>query len=206
MRSRTIAVSVSSAALIGVLSACGSSSTPATQATPTTGVTASSATSAAQANADDIAFSQLMIPHHQQAVGMADLALARASSTQIKALATQIKAAQGPEITTMSAWLTAWGQPSTMPTSSGMDGMDMGGMTAAGMMSGADLASLGTAAGPAFDRSWLRMMIAHHEGATQMAEQVLSRGRSAEVKALAQTIIAGQTAEIATMTKLLAGR
>jgi uncharacterized protein (DUF305 family) len=162
-----------------------------------------SADAMTKGSADDIAFAQLMIPHHQQAVEMADLALAHATSPDVKALATQIKAAQGPEITTMSGWLTAWGQPTSMPTSSDMDGMDMGGMSESGMMSDQDMSALAAATGTAFDRMWLQMMIAHHQGAVGMADQVVAHGTNAEVKKLAQSVIDGQTAEIVTMKKLL---
>ena len=84
----------------------------------------------------DIAFAQLMIPHHQQAIEMADLAATNATSAEVKALAAQIKAAQDPEISMMTQWLTGWGAPMEMEgtTDGGMDhgDMDMGGMTVAG--------------------------------------------------------------------------
>ncbi len=58
----------------------------------------------------DVMFAQMMIPHHQQAIEMADIALGKPSaSATVRDLATQIKAAQDPEITVMSGWLTAWG-------------------------------------------------------------------------------------------------
>lgn len=156
----------------------------------------------------DIAFTQLMIPHHQQAVQMADLAASNAASPEVKALAAQIKAAQGPEITTMSQWLAGRGAPSTMPSAtandSSMGGMGMGGMTVAGMMSAADMANLGHATGDAFDKMWLQMMITHHQGAISMAQQVAADTTNPQVQALADAINSGQTAEIATMQQILA--
>jgi uncharacterized protein (DUF305 family) len=199
MRARTLVITVSTVALASVLAACGTSSSTTTSS-PSMPASADAMT---KGSADDIAFAQLMIPHHQQAVEMADLALAHATSPDVKALATQIKAAQGPEITTMSGWLTAWGQPTSMPTSSDMDGMDMGGMSESGMMSDQDMSALAAATGTAFDRMWLQMMIAHHQGAVGMADQVVAHGANAEVKKLAQSVIDGQTAEIVTMKKLL---
>jgi uncharacterized protein (DUF305 family) len=155
----------------------------------------------------DIAFAQLMIPHHTQAVEMADLALKYGRSAEVKTLATQIKAAQDPEIAQMTQWLGEWNAPLQMPDSddSGMAGMDMGGMSASGMMSEEEMNALAQARGAAFDRMWLQMMIAHHEGAVAMAEQVLTTTDDEQVKALAENVVAGQTAEIDTMQQLLAG-
>ena len=85
-----------------------------------------------------------------------------------------------------------------------MGGMDMGG-SGTGMMSDTDMASLGAARGAAFDKMWLAMMVAHHTGAVAMAQQVLAATKDAQVKALADAIVKGQTAEIATMQQILAG-
>ena len=162
----------------------------------------------ADGSAADIAFAQLMIPHHQQAIQMADLAASNASSPEVKALAAQIKAAQDPEITMMGQWLGNWGAPSMMPSASASDstmgGMGMGGMTVAGMMSAADMTNLAKATGATFDAMWLQMMITHHQGAISMAQQVAGTTTNAQVKALAEAITAGQTAEIATMQQMLA--
>jgi uncharacterized protein (DUF305 family) len=57
------------------------------------------------ANAADVMFAQMMIPHHEQAVVMADLAPDRASDSQVLALASEIKQAQAPEIDLMQSWL-----------------------------------------------------------------------------------------------------
>ena len=162
----------------------------------------------------EIAFAQLMIPHHQQAVEMADMALTPGSSAspQVKSLATSIKSAQGPEITEMTAWLNEWGAPTAMPSSTasnsdGMDmgGMDMGGMSSAGMMTSAQMTSLTKASGPTFDKMWLQMMIAHHEGAITMAQDVSANSQNPQVKALATSIETGQDSQIKTMKQLLAG-
>jgi uncharacterized protein (DUF305 family) len=73
------------------------------------------------------------------------------------------------------------------------------------MMSAEDMANLAAARGVDFDRMWLAMMIAHHQGALTMATQVLTTTSDAEVKQLAQAVVTGQTDEITTMQKLLAG-
>lgn len=172
------------------------------------GATMSGSAAAATGSAGDIAFAQLMIPHHEQAIQMADLAATNASSTAVKALAAQVKAAQGPEITMMTQWLSDWGAPTAMPSSSASDdsmgGMDMGGMGAAGMMSTADMNKLGQTTGAAFDKMWLQMMLTHHQGAISMARQVAETTTDPAVKGLAGAIIEDQAAEIATMRQLLA--
>ena len=152
---------------------------------------------AAAHNQADITFASSMVPHHQQAVEMADLALAQASNPTVKQLATQIKAAQDPEIQTMTGWLTAWGA-TPMPS-----GHNMGGMGMDGMMTDQDMADLKKATGAAFDRMWLQMMVKHHQGAVAMAKTQLAQGAYPDAKTLAQAVIDGQTKEIATMTDLL---
>ena len=120
-------------------------------------------------------------------------------------MAAQIKAAQDPEIRTMAAWLQSWGQP--VPT--GMAGMPghtssaagMRGM--AGMMTEQEMQQLHAATGTDFDRLWLQMMTKHLEGAVTVATTQLQQGENAAAKALAQQIITAQTAEIATMARLL---
>jgi uncharacterized protein (DUF305 family) len=62
----------------------------------------------------DITFAQLMIPHHEQAVQMADMALQKATTPEVQQLAQQIKDAQDPEIQQMRGWLTAWDAPEQM--------------------------------------------------------------------------------------------
>jgi uncharacterized protein (DUF305 family) len=146
----------------------------------------------------------MMIPHHQQAVAMANLAQTRAADPKVKQLAAQIKAEQAPEITTMEGWLAAWGQPTTMPSmpSGTMPSGMPSGMP--GMMSSADMAKLTAATGKQFDKLFLQMMIAHHRGAIQMAQAELTHGANPDAKALAARIIKSQQAEINTMQKTLA--
>jgi uncharacterized protein (DUF305 family) len=156
-------------------------------------------------NDADVAFAQMMIPHHRQAVDMSALADTRATDPQVKQLAAQIKAAQDPEIATMTGWLTAWGKPTTAP--GGMPGMDMGGTSSGpmpGMMSDADMTRLTSASGKDFDKQFCTMMIAHHQGAIRMAKQEQTAGANPDAKALAARIATSQQAEIDTMNKILA--
>jgi uncharacterized protein (DUF305 family) len=160
----------------------------------------------AEFNATDVYFAQGMIPHHGQAVQMADMALRISTNPDVTALAQQIKAAQSPEIEQMTTWLTDWDQAVPDPDVVMDDNMDRaGGMMMSGMMSKADMRRLGKAAGTGFDRMFLEMMILHHEGAIEMAEQELADGRYQPTKDLAQAVITGQQAEIEEMNTLIAG-
>ncbi|OFE17190.1 hypothetical protein BA895_17155 [Humibacillus sp. DSM 29435] len=194
------------------LTACGSTSTPAgtadqnrpaaagtTVTTPSAG--ASTDTASGEQNAADVAFAAGMVPHHQQAVTMSQMAQKQATSPKVKALAADIQAAQGPEIQTMTGWLTAWGQPA--PTSGGHDMSQMGGAGMGGMMTDEQMQQLSAASGTAFDRMWLQLMIAHHQGAVEMSNVELSGGKNADAKKLAQEIIDAQKREITVMQQLL---
>jgi uncharacterized protein (DUF305 family) len=146
-------------------------------------------------NDSDVEFASTMIPHHRQAVEMADLALKKASNGSVLQLATAIKGAQDPEIKEMSGWLTGWGKP--VP-STGM-GHSMG----SGMMTEQEMAELDTASGSVFDRLWVQLMIKHHQGAVAMAKTEQTAGESPKAIELAKKIETAQNAEIAAMQKLL---
>jgi uncharacterized protein (DUF305 family) len=152
--------------------------------------------SAADFNDADVTFAQMMIPHHEQAVDMAELAATQAADAEVIALAGEIAAAQQPEIDQMTALLEAWGQPVEME---GHGGMSMGGMATEEQM-----AELEAAQGADFDRLFVELMIVHHEGAVAMAEEHHAEGRNAEAAALAGAIIETQTAEIATLQEIQA--
>lgn len=170
-------------------------SSPAATGTPATG----------EHNDADVTFVTGMLPHHGQAVQMADLAATRASSAKVKALAVKIKAAQAPEIAQMRGWLAGWGIP--VPSETGMGSMDHSSGSMAGddgMMSDQDMSSLGDASGAAFDTAFLTGMTAHHQGAVAMAKVELASGSNDEAKKLAQAIITSQSQEITQMAQLLA--
>ncbi|POM25482.1 hypothetical protein BTM25_41300 [Actinomadura rubteroloni] len=176
------------------LTACGDGDKPSAHPSGHMGGHMAPATTAAH-NAQDVMFAQMMIPHHRQAVEMAGLAARRASSPQVKDLASRIAAAQDPEITKMSGWLATWKEPTSMPS------MNHGSMD--GMMSGQDMKALAELTGKAFDRKFLTMMIEHHRGAVVMAQTEQRSGADPAARALAASIITTQTAEIATMRTLL---
>jgi uncharacterized protein (DUF305 family) len=191
-KSRLLVVFV--AALVMPLAACGGS-------TKTSTAVPAAAGKAGAHNDADVAFAQGMIPHHEQAIEMADIALdpTVGASVKITALAKAIKAAQDPEIKTMKAWLTAWGKDA----SGGMAGMDHSGSGAMpGMMTADDMTKLGKAKAAEFDTMWATMMIAHHQGAIEQANTEIKGGSSAEAKSLAAEIVKAQTAEIKEMKAL----
>lgn len=208
-RTRTVALAITAVAAAAVLAACSSADTAA-PASASAGSSMAAEQSAggdsAQAGSEsDITFAQLMIPHHEQAVQMADMALQKATTPEVQQLAQQIKDAQDPEIQQMRGWLTAWDAPEQMDGMDGMDhgDMDMGGQSAAGMMTDQDMTALMDATGTDFDQMWLAMMIAHHKGAIEMAQTAKADTTNPDVTALADAIVAGQTSEIDTMEKLL---
>jgi uncharacterized protein (DUF305 family) len=194
MNKRTLALVAALPVAVLTLTACGGAGSTTNSGT-STGTPSHSTSGAIMHNKADISFAQAMIPHHKQAVDMAKLATGRASDPRVKDLAARIQAAQDPEVMKMTGWLDTWG--AAMPGDmTGMDGMP-------GMMSTADLHALTAAKGTAFDKRFLALMIAHHTGALTMAQGELSGGSDADAKALAQSIIDGQTAEIDEMTALL---
>jgi uncharacterized protein (DUF305 family) len=183
------------------LAGCGNNSNPGsmpgmTHAAPTA-APSSSATSATQFNDADVTFATQMIPHHRQAVEMADIATTKATTPAVKQLATAIKAAQDPEIQQMSGWLTSWGKPVPSPDHGGHD------MSMPGMMTEDEMGQLGNATGTMFDRMWTQMMIKHHQGAVTMAKTEQATGKDTAAIALAKKIETAQNQEIATMQRLL---
>jgi uncharacterized protein (DUF305 family) len=152
-------------------------------------------------NDADVTFAQQMIPHHQQAIEMSELAETRAVSPEVKDLAADIKGAQDPEIETMTGWLENWGE--NVPGTDEHGGHDMSSDDMPGMMSAEEMAEFESASGPAFDRMFLTMMIEHHEGAIDMAKTEQEDGEFPDAVALAEEIEKAQTAEIATMNELL---
>jgi uncharacterized protein (DUF305 family) len=168
----------------------GSSSAPA----------GSAPAAAAEHNAADVMFAQMMIPHHTQAVTMSEIILAKADiPAEVTALATQIKAAQGPEIETMTDWLTGWNEPTQVP-----EGHTMATGSMEGMMSEEDMGKLDAARGTEAARLFLTQMIAHHEGAIMMAKTETTNGKNTDAVNLSKAIVADQEAEIQKMQDILA--
>jgi uncharacterized protein (DUF305 family) len=148
--------------------------------------------SSAKYSDDELMFAKMMIPHHEQAVTMSELALKNTSNSEVLALATAIRDAQAPEIEQMQGWL---GKEDSHDAHN--HDMEMG-----GMLTAEDLEKLASLRGDAFDQFFLASMIAHHEGALDMIEMIKD-STNAEVKALADNIVKSQSAEIQAMKALL---
>ena len=204
MRTKTLGIA---AVLAAALSLAGCSASTGTGTAPSHGMDHGSSSqmssvmpdASADHNAADIMFSQMMIPHHAQAVEMSDIMLAKTGvPAAVASLATRIKAAQAPEIGQMTGWLGEWNQPTGMMTEQAMSGAGMSGMVSAG-----DLARLKAAQGTEAVKLFLTQMVAHHEGAIAMARTEAGSGKFGDTIALANAIVTSQQAEIQEMKQLL---
>ena len=132
------------------------------------------------------AFLEQMVPHHESAVQMAQLAVAKGNSPEVRGLADEMLATQQDEITQMRAIHSdAFGEE--------LDPSEMG------PHSSVDLSELEAASGSEFDRIFLRMMIPHHASAIAMCEEVMMGEPREEIGALADEIVAAQAKEIGEM-------
>ena len=156
-------------------------------------------------NDTDAMFAQMMIPHHEQAIVLAEMAENPTSEAgpEVISLAAQISSAQGSEIELMKSFLTQWDVPVVGHESMDHSSMDHGSKMK-GMLSVEELAKLSSLSGKVFDKEWMLAMIAHHESAIEMARTVEQSGKNLEVQALAKTIISGQQVEIDQMNSMLA--
>ncbi|UER54312.1 DUF305 domain-containing protein [Kineosporiaceae bacterium SCSIO 59966] len=197
-------------ALALTLAACGGGDGTTAGETTAPETTAGEAATTASFNDADVAFAQQMIVHHRGALEMSELAVEKTQNAEVRALAERVISAQQPEIDTMTGWLEEWGRDVPQGTSlegvemPGMEGMDMGTMPMPGQMSEEQMDEMAGMSGPEFDRMFLESMVEHHRGAIEMAEAQLQDGENAEALALAEDVVAAQTAEIEEIEQLLA--
>lgn len=196
MRS-TVRLAATAALAFTVIAGCSNSTS--SDGGPTTQAPSTSDPGAAF-NSADVMFVQMMIPHHEQAIEMSDMALDPnvGANAEVVDFARQIKSAQDAEVALMMGLLTEWGQPTMDQT------MDHSSMGMDGMLSAADMERLGQLDSAAFDRAWIAAMIEHHEGALTMAQDVLADGANATVRTLANEIARTQQAEIELLSAALA--
>lgn len=142
----------------------------------------------------DTMFLQMMIPHHQQAIDISEIALQKSKNAELLDLAKIIIRDQKSEIAQMKAWLDQAGASEDM----GHSAHGMG-----GMLNDEDLAALDKATGKNFDTLWLKGMIGHHDGAIHMSEMIRDAS-NLEIKAFGEKIVKDQSAQIAQMKKMLA--
>ena len=215
MTTKSVRVAALAAAATALAAAALTSCSTATQ--PEVQSATSATTTAAQAaehNSADVMFAHMMIPHHEQALELAALVPDRSTNAELQTLAKTIAAEQQPEIDAMNALLTQW---DAMPGMQGMPGMPgmadmpghggtggMGGMGMAGMVDAATMTKLTTLSGQPFDVLWLQSMIAHHQGAIEMAQTEIADGINPDMVNLARNIVTAQQAEIDQMQRMLA--
>jgi uncharacterized protein (DUF305 family) len=152
-------------------------------------------------------FIEQMVPHHEDAVLMAELALTKSEHPELRQLAENIKRDQSREIDQMRSWYRSWygvdlhvyDYDGDGPGEGMMDGGMMGmGMMGRGMIDdGTDLEVLETAS--PFDREFIRQMVPHHQMGIMMAQMVLRGSERPEIQELARSIIDTQSAEIEQM-------
>jgi uncharacterized protein (DUF305 family) len=154
----------------------------------------SSSSSNANYTGADIMFLQMMIPHHQQAIDISNLAMKSSQDAELIELAKIIARDQAAEIKQMKAWLTDAGASEDMGHS--MDGMG-------GMLNDDELAALSAATGKEFDVLWLKGMTEHHDGAIHMT-QMIEDAQNADIKVFGTKVIKDQSEQIDQMKKMLA--
>lgn len=130
----------------------------------------------------EIAFLDAMIPHHQSAIEMAEIALERSARPEIQGAAQAIIAAQQAEIAQMTGWLQEWHGVAPSGEDHGMSMM-------------AEVEALRTVPAEEFDVAFLEAMIPHHDGAIEMAELVAGRTDRPELLAVAEAILSAQRTE-----------
>ena len=153
-----------------------------------------SSQAAGDLSSDDIMFLQMMIPHHQQAIDISDLALTKSSDSELLALAKNIRDEQAAEIVKMKAWLDKAGADLDPGHSMG-HGMG-------GMLSDSELAALKAATGKNFDLLWLKGMTGHHVGAIDMATMIEDADND-EIKSFGQAIVTSQSAQNKQMAAMI---
>ena len=147
---------------------------------------------ATQFSDQDLMYAQMMIPHHEQAVEMAELAATRTTNSKVLNIANKIKSAQAPEIAVMAAWLGSKAQELHSGHS----------MEMKGMLTGAEFTKLENSVDAKFDQLFVKGMIAHHEGAIEMTQSILE-SENPIVKKFGEKVVKEQTAEIEELKKIL---
>src|SRR5665647_1456559 len=168
-RMRRLPAALAVLTLAAGLTACSTDTEPANMPDDTPSAEETTTADPTAHNDADTEFAQMMTIHHEGAIEMAELAAAQATTPEVRALGERIAAAQGPEIELMTGWLEAWGEDP--PDEADMNAMGHSGMDMEGMDQEAVMAELSSLSGPELDRRFLELMIDHHRGAVEMAEE-----------------------------------
>ncbi len=164
------------------------------------------AESVSEYSAQDVMFAQMMIPHHEQALEMSELALSTSANAEVLDLAQRIFDGQSPEIELMQTWIDAagvtTGMAHQMPDGTMMNNDMMDHSMMGGMASEEEMRELASLEPPEFDVLFLQLMIEHHKGALQMVKMI-ENSENAEVRQLEAAIVETQEREIEEMELLL---
>ncbi|MFZ4540830.1 MAG: CopM family metallochaperone [Rickettsiales bacterium] len=142
----------------------------------------------------DIDFVRQMIPHHQGAIEMAKIQLKYGHDARLKKLTEWITTAQGQEIATMRGWQSRYDHGEVSPNARDYYGTAMKKMHHAMMIDYTGDADL----------DFVRGMIAHHQGAIDMASIWMHEGSNPDLKEFVTGIVTAQSQEIAWMQRWLA--
>ncbi|GIH25679.1 hypothetical protein Aph01nite_39890 [Acrocarpospora phusangensis] len=164
------------------------SATAGAEASPAAAVT----TPAAGYNDADVTFAASMIPHHLQALDLTQLAATRADDLWVRDLAGRVRSQREPEIRLLKGLLDGWGEE-PLPRDHDLPGG----------VSKAEMDKLAAASGAAFDRMFVTLLIAHHEGALTLARAEQEQGAHADAKAMAGGMVVTQESELKEMKKYL---
>lgn len=173
----------------------------------------------------DVCFVEMMVPHHEQAVEMSEILLAKDGVWERgQRFARYIQTVQEQEVDAMTAWLTAWevaltdtaeqvdaghaghaghgtaapADASLMPSCS----HDHGAMD--GMLTAEEMESLRHADAALAQRLYLELMIPHHEGALSMAEEALAGAENTFVRSTATHVVQEQVSELESIRTMIA--
>jgi uncharacterized protein (DUF305 family) len=163
------------------------------------------AVAAAKANETDRAFVREMIPHHQMATEMAEMARMDGEHAKLRRLAKKIVNAQNAEIRTMKRIADDLGvTPAEMPMDGEMSDQTMEDLETLGVTeaeSGMTMDMHELHGAKPFDRMFIDMMIPHHQGAIRMARAELANGTNRRLRRIARAIVRDQKKEIRTMNR-----
>lgn len=198
---RTVAASVLALGMAGIAACSPGGSAPQTPSAapsppPASAPTDPASTVSPEHQRTDVQFVKMMIPHHQQALRMAEIVLAKPDlDPQVRQMTEKIQREQGPEIATMQSWLDAWnaGPAMSLEQAQGMQGL----------LSREDLTKLAQTDGVAASKLFLQQMITHHQGAVSMAQPEVREGTNPQATKLARSIVESQQAQIQLMQAML---
>jgi len=167
--------------------------------------------SSTRPTAVDVGFARDMAVHHQQAVLMSELLRERGSDAELKAIAVDMVLTQTNQVGQMQGWLALWGEPFAtdeppMRWMGGSHAHHAADAPMTGMATQEQLNSLEGASGVDAERTYLELMIPHHQGGVEMAQHAVDHASLPAVRELAQSMLQAQATELETLQKFLDAR